>query len=83
MMQADEGRLIRLIIEHPIMPGEIYRSLPGPDNPFGAVEFILRKNNEGEGYVFGRVTIRINEDDTVRFKPLASTKQMLKTVRKR
>jgi hypothetical protein len=78
-----KGRQIRLIIEHPILPGEVYRSLPAPDNQFGAVEFTLNENNEGNGYVYGRVTISINEDGTIGFKPLASIKQMLKTVRKK
>jgi hypothetical protein len=80
---TEKGRQIRLIIEHPILPGEIYRSLPAPDNQFAAVEFTLNENNEGNGYVFGRVTISINEDGTIGFKPLASIKQMLKTVRKK
>ncbi len=78
---TEKRRLIRLIIEHPILPGEIYIPLPEPDDQFGAVEFTLNESNEGEGYVFGRVTISINEDGTIGFKPLASIKQMLITVR--
>jgi hypothetical protein len=58
------------------------RSLSEAETHFGAVEFTLDNENEGEGFVYGRVIISINEDGTIGFKPLAPVKQMLTTVRK-
>ncbi len=81
---TETGRLIRLIIEHPFLPYETYiAQRRRDDQQFGAVEFTLSESNEGEGYAYGRVTIRINEDGTVGFRPLASIRQMLKRVRKK
>ena len=81
---TEKGRLIRLIIERPFLPSEtnIVQRMQD-DQQFGAVEFTLSESNEGEGYAYGRVTIRINEDGTVGFRPLSSIRQMLKTVRKK
>jgi hypothetical protein len=78
----DQGRKIRLIVDRPILPEDMTRSLSEAETHFGAVEFILDEENKGEGYVFGRVVISINEDGTIGFRPLASVKQMLTTVRK-
>lgn len=80
---TEKGRHIRLIVEHPILTEDMPRSLSEAETHFGAVEFTLDEENKGEGFVFGRVTISINEDGTIGFKPLASVKQMLTTVRKR
>ena len=78
----DQGRKIRLIVDRPILPEDMTRSLSEAETHFGAVEFTLDEENKGEGYVFGRVVISINEDGTIGFRPLASVKQMLTTVRK-
>ena len=79
---TEKGRHILLIVEHPILTEDMPRSLSEAETHFGAVEFTLDEENKGEGFVFGRVTISINEDGTIGFKPLASVKQMLTTVRK-
>lgn len=79
--QTEKGRLIRLVTEHPILPGEIPRPLRSLDDRFGVIEFILNEKGEGEGQVTGRVTVTIYEDGTIGFRPLASIPQMLKTVR--
>ena len=80
---TEKGRLIGLIIEHPLLGCETIIGQTTRDEQFGAVEFTLSESNEGEGYVYGRVTISINEDGMVGFRPLASIRQMLKTVRKK
>ena len=68
---------------HTISPGEMYNTDFERVDHFALVEFTLNERNKGGGFIYGRVTIRINENGTLGFRPLASVKQVLKSVKKK
>ena len=80
---TEKGRLIRLIIELPFLPGETETEIVARDQEFGAVDFMVSEGTEGKGYVYGRVTISINEDGMVGFRPLSSIRQVLNRIKKK
>lgn len=78
--QTEKGRLIHLVIEHPMRP--IYLDASPPlaqpqEYEFGLIELILDENGEGQGTHFPSAEISINKEGKIEFGTLHTEPQKL------
>lgn len=75
-----KGRLIHLVIEHPIRPLYFDESQPlaqPQEYEFGLIELVLDEKGEGQGTHFPTAKISISKDGNIEFRPLGDEPQKL------
>ena len=78
--QTENGRLIRLVIERPLLPLYLDENQPLPppqDYEFGLIELVLDENGEGQGTHFPAVRVGISKAGDIEFTPLGREPEKL------
>lgn len=83
LIETEEGRIVRALIDRPLQMVEVMRNLRTQDNPFAVVELRLDEKNKGDGTLMAAAKIEFNTEGQIEIEYFGTQPYRLMAVKKR